>query len=151
VEVTESSIMADPKRAIEVLERIHASGVVIAVDDFGTGYSSLAYLKGLPVGELKIDKSFVLTMRDQATDTAIVQTIVDLARNLGLDVCAEGVEDAEVAQLLRDKGCDLAQGYHYARPLAADAFLAWLNAQPVQMTDPVVVPMRPHRAARATS
>jgi diguanylate cyclase (GGDEF)-like protein len=140
VEVTESSIMADPKRAIEVLERIQATGVTIAVDDFGTGYSSLAYLKGLPVRELKIDKSFVLTMRDQATDSAIVQTIVDLARNLDLAVCAEGVEDAEVAELLRQKGCDLAQGYHYARPLPADAFLAWIDAHAVPASDPVVVP-----------
>jgi len=151
LEVTESSIMADPKRAIEVLERVQASGVTIAVDDFGTGYSSLAYLKGLPVRELKIDKSFVLTMRDQTTDLAIVQTIVDLARNLGLDVCAEGVEDAEVARVLREKGCDLAQGYHYARPLAADDFLNWLDTQPVRVLDPIIVPMGAHRAARATS
>ncbi len=151
VEVTESSIMADPKRAVEVLERMQATGVTIAVDDFGTGYSSLAYLKGLPVRELKIDKSFVLAMRDEATDTAIVQTIVDLARNLGLDVCAEGVEDGEVARLLREKGCGLAQGYHYARALPADDFLAWLEARPRRAADQVIVPMGTRRGARAGS
>jgi EAL domain-containing protein (putative c-di-GMP-specific phosphodiesterase class I) len=134
-----------------VLERIQATGVTIAVDDFGTGYSSLAYLKGLPVRELKIDKSFVLTMCDQPTDAAIVRTIVDLGRNLGLEVCAEGVEDAAVAEMLRDKGCDLAQGYLYSRPLPADEFSAWLDARPVHVRDTVIVAMGTHRDARAGS
>jgi sensor c-di-GMP phosphodiesterase-like protein len=90
-------------------------------------------------------------MRDEATDTAIVQTIVDLARNLGLDVCAEGVEDGEVARLLREKGCGLAQGYHYARALPADDFLAWLEARPRRAADLVIVPMGTRRGARVGS
>ncbi len=147
IEVTESSIMADPKRAVDVLERIQATGATIAVDDFGTGYSSLAYLKGLPVRELKIDKSFVLTMRDESTDSAIVQTIVDLARNLDLAVCAEGVEDGVVAGMLRDAGCDLAQGYYFARALPADDFLAWLDARAVRVRDPAVVAIGAPRTA----
>jgi EAL domain-containing protein (putative c-di-GMP-specific phosphodiesterase class I) len=122
LEVTETSIMADPRRAIVTLGRLRDLGVEIAVDDFGTGHSSLAYLKDLPVNEVKIDKSFVFPMLTSRRDEAIVRSIVDLARNLDLRIVAEGVEDADVLDRLRELGCHLTQGYHHARPLPPDAF-----------------------------
>ncbi len=120
LEITESSIMADPARAQEVLTRLSALGVCIAIDDFGTGYSSLAYLKRLPVNELKIDKSFVSHMREDRTDAAIVSSTIGLAHSLGLHVVAEGVEDSETWDLLATLGCDTAQGYYLSRPLPPD-------------------------------
>ncbi len=89
-------------------------------DDFGTGYSSLAYLKRLPVDEVKLDKSFVLNMTSDPNDAAIVRSTIELAHNLGLQLVAEGGEDQEMLELLAALGCDLAQGYHLARPMPAD-------------------------------
>jgi predicted signal transduction protein with EAL and GGDEF domain len=126
VEITESSLMADPERALAIVARLAALGVRIAIDDFGTGYSSLAYLKKLPVDELKIDRSFVSDMRDDASDQAIVRSTIDLAHNLGLRVVAEGVEDAATWQLLTQLGCDEAQGYHLGRPAPPTALATWL-------------------------
>ena len=120
LEITESSLMADPFRVRNVLSRIADLGVRIAIDDFGTGYSSLAYLKRLPVDELKIDRSFVKTMTTDASDETIVRSTVDLARNLGLTVVAEGVESSEALEKLRELGCDLAQGYYTGRPMPAE-------------------------------
>ena len=127
LEVTESSVMTDPTRAIAVLQALHALGVQLSVDDFGTGYSSLAYLQRLPVDEVKIDKSFVRDLAVAAGDGAIVRAIVDLGHNLGLRVVAEGVEDARSMTVLRDMGCDTAQGYLVSRPLPPDRLLTWLS------------------------
>jgi diguanylate cyclase (GGDEF)-like protein len=127
LEITESAIMDDPARAQYTLERLHEMGLRLAIDDFGTGYSSLAYLKRLPVQELKIDKSFVMQMERDSDDAKIVRSTVDLAHNLGLSVVAEGVETASHWRTLRGLDCDLAQGYLIARPLPADDFLAWVR------------------------
>jgi diguanylate cyclase (GGDEF)-like protein len=120
LEITESTVMAEPQRSIAVLDRLRELGVRFAIDDFGTGYSSLSYLKRLPVDEVKIDKSFV---RDMAIDNdlaSIVRSTIDLARNLDLMVIAEGVEDEVTIEMLAELGCDVVQGYYFARPTGAD-------------------------------
>jgi diguanylate cyclase (GGDEF)-like protein len=117
VELTESTVMADPERAQAVLERIAATGVRISIDDFGTGHSSLAYLKSLPAHELKIDKSFISGLMVSRQDRMIVHATIHLAHSLGLQVVAEGVETQEVHNTLRTLGCNHAQGYLYSRPL----------------------------------
>ena len=127
LEITENTIMADPFRAMSVLGRLNEMGVKLSIDDFGTGYSSLAYLKRLPVDAVKIDKSFVLGMGEDNNDGAIVRSTIDLARNLGLHVVAEGVENSDTWTELRDLGCDLAQGYLISRPIPADELTAWLH------------------------
>ncbi|RKT57815.1 putative bifunctional diguanylate cyclase/phosphodiesterase [Saccharothrix australiensis] len=132
-ELTESGVMADPERALPVLRRLHAMGVVLAVDDFGTGYSSLAYLRQLPVDEVKIDKSFVLGMGTDLGDMAVVRSIVELGHSLGLTVVAEGVEDDAARDQLVSMGCDVAQGYLISRPLSEERFDAWLRARTVQV------------------
>jgi diguanylate cyclase (GGDEF)-like protein len=120
LEVTESAVMGDAARCMEVLQRLHDLGVKLSIDDFGTGYSSMAYLRRLPVDELKIDRSFVLGMTTTAHDAVLVRTAIDLGHNLGLTVVAEGVEGAEHVSALRDLGCDIAQGYHFARPMGGE-------------------------------
>jgi diguanylate cyclase len=130
VEITECAIMADPARAQEVLERLRALGIGVAVDDFGTGYSSLAYLKRLPVDELKIDRSFVRHLAEDDNDRAIVRSTIGLAHDLGLNVVAEGVEDQAAWDLLGRFGCDLVQGYFVSRPLPAAELVHWLEASP---------------------
>jgi diguanylate cyclase (GGDEF)-like protein len=117
LEITESMLMLDPGRAKATLDRLSAIGLSLSVDDFGTGYSSLANLKRLPVDGIKIDKSFVMDMAHDASDAAIVHSTIGLAHNLGLRVVAEGVENQESWRVLRDQGCDLAQGFHVSRPL----------------------------------
>jgi len=126
LEVTESSVMTDPDAAIAVLRRLHELGVRLSVDDFGTGYSSLAYLQRLPVDEVKIDQSFVMTLAGDPGNTAIVRAICDLGHSLRLSVVAEGLEDARSQGVLRSLGCDIAQGYLISRPLPPDALDAWL-------------------------
>ncbi|HEY6425039.1 MAG TPA: EAL domain-containing protein [Pseudonocardiaceae bacterium] len=128
-ELTESAVMSDPERALPVLRELHGLGVRIAVDDFGTGYSSLAYLRRLPVDEVKIDKSFVLGLASDLSDLAVVRAIVDLGHSLGLTVVAEGVEQDATRDQLVEMGCDVAQGYLISRPLGADRFDAWLHAR----------------------
>ena len=125
LEITESAIMDDPQRALGTLNRLSALGFKLSIDDFGTGYSSLAYLKRLPVDELKIDKSFVLSMETDADDAKIVRSTIDLAHNLGLTVVAEGVENAKAWDLLRELNCDQAQGYHMGKPMPAGDFVRW--------------------------
>lgn len=125
LEVTESAMMRDPVRSLETLHRLAALGVGLSIDDFGTGYSSLAYMKRLPVHELKIDKSFVLNMANNNNDRMIVKSIIDLAHNFGMKVTAEGVEDGATLQQLEDMGCDRAQGYFIARPMPAEDFIRW--------------------------
>jgi diguanylate cyclase (GGDEF)-like protein len=129
LEITESTILADPVRAMHVLSRLSGMGVRLAIDDFGTGYSSLAYLKRLPVDELKIDKSFVQGMEEDENDAVIVRSTIDLGRNLGLRVVAEGVESAEAWRQLVSLGCDVAQGYYLSRPVPAAELAAWLRAR----------------------
>jgi diguanylate cyclase len=129
VEITESTIMADPTHALEILGRLNIMGVQIAIDDFGTGYSSMAHLKTLPVHELKVDRSFVSQMTSNTSDAVIVRSTVDLGRNLGLRVVAEGVEDPQTLQQLDALGCDAIQGYHISRPVPPDDLIQWLEQQ----------------------
>src|SRR5437016_3788139 len=117
---TARSIMGDPFRVRQVLLRLSEMGVRIAIDDFGTGYSSLGFLKHLPVDALKIDRSFVTSMTTDANDATIVRSTIDLGRNLGLTVVAEGVETAETLERLKELGCDVAQGYLVGRPAPAE-------------------------------
>jgi diguanylate cyclase (GGDEF)-like protein len=127
LEITESAIMDDPVRAQNTLERLSAMGLDLSIDDFGTGYSSLAYLKRLPVNELKIDKSFVLNMEKDEGDTKIVRSTIDLGHNMGLRVVAEGIESEAVWRLLAELGCDQGQGYFMSRPIPGDQMIAWLE------------------------
>jgi diguanylate cyclase (GGDEF)-like protein/PAS domain S-box-containing protein len=127
LEITERMIIAT--EAEETLQRLHQTGVRISVDDFGTGYSSLAYLRRLPVHEIKIDKSFVTDMATNWDGAAIVRSTIDLGHNLGLKVVAEGVEDEKSAELLRDYGCDFIQGYHICRPAAPGPLGPWLRSR----------------------
>ena len=137
LEITESAIMTDPGHALEVVGRLHELGVMLSIDDFGTGYSSMAYLKDLPVHELKIDRSFVSTMCDNASERAIVRSTVDLGHSLGLRVVAEGVEDLPTWQGLDEIGCDQLQGYYIAKPMPADQLLPWLRKQRLADRRPV--------------
>ncbi len=125
LEITESAIMDDPMRAEATLNALSARGFKLSIDDFGTGYSSLAYLKRLPVDELKIDRSFVMGMERDADDAKIVRSTIDLAHNLGLSVVAEGIENAAVYAQLAELDCDEGQGYHMGRPLATADFESW--------------------------
>jgi EAL domain-containing protein (putative c-di-GMP-specific phosphodiesterase class I) len=131
LELTESGMMTNPERALPVLRELHALGVRIAVDDFGTGYSSLAYLRRLPVDEVKIDKSFVLGLASDLGDLAVVRAIIELGHSLGLSVVAEGVEQDATRDQLVEMGCDIAQGYLISRPLGSDRFDVWLAARTV--------------------
>jgi diguanylate cyclase (GGDEF)-like protein len=125
LEITETSVMKDPDLALSVLFRLRDMGISISIDDFGTGYSSLAYLREMPVSEVKIDKSFVLEMLNKEEDAVIVKAIIDLAHNLKLKVVAEGVETKEVLRELNSLGCDLLQGYFFSRPVPFDEFGQW--------------------------
>jgi diguanylate cyclase (GGDEF)-like protein/PAS domain S-box-containing protein len=127
LEITESAIVTDMFRMRGVLERLGAMGLRLSVDDFGTGYTSLGYLRRLPISELKIDRSFVSHMATSEEDAVIVRSTIDLGRNLGLEVVAEGVEDADVLEVLRELGCDVAQGYLLSRPIPAVELTAWLS------------------------
>jgi diguanylate cyclase (GGDEF)-like protein len=127
IEVTEGAMMLNPKKSLEILNEFHQLGLGISIDDFGTGYSSLAYLKHLPVDEIKIDKSFVMNMSKDKKDSSIVKSAVDLAHNLDLKVVAEGVEDEETMELLALMGCDYAQGYYLAKPMPFESLLAWIE------------------------
>ena len=133
LEITESAIMDDPQRAQATLNRLAQRGFRLSIDDFGTGYSSLAYLKRLPVDELKIDKSFVMGMEADEDDAKIVRSTIDLAHNLGLSVVAEGVESREVWDKLQALACDEAQGYFMGRPMPADHFIAWREQWNLQL------------------
>jgi diguanylate cyclase (GGDEF)-like protein len=157
-EITESSIMADPIRTEAVVSRLRSMGVSIAIDDFGTGYSSFSHLKRLPVDELKIDRSFVQHMAIDQSDATIVRTIVDLGRNLGIRVVAEGVEDEETWAKLAEVGCDTIQGYVLSKPLGALELDVWLAegggagvhgpARSKEQSTADVLPLRPPAAGR---
>ncbi len=135
LELTESTVMGGSKRSLAVLEGLQHLGVGLSVDDFGTGYSSLSHLRQLPVTELKVDKSFVSTMTSTEHDAVIVRALIDLGHSLGLHTVAEGVESTEAWDMLRDYGCDDAQGYLLSRPLPAAQFVAWLGRQQVRRID----------------
>ena len=143
VEITESSVLEDVERSLGVLHGLSTLGVKLSVDDFGTGYSSLAHVKNLPVDEVKVDRAFVAQLVDDPVDGAIVGAVLGMARDLGLSVVAEGVEDEPTLQRLDDLRCDLAQGYHLSRPLPADALTTWARAWPAGVgTGPVRTPLR---------
>jgi diguanylate cyclase (GGDEF)-like protein len=127
LELTETALMHDPESASGVLTRMTGLGIRLSVDDFGTGYSSLAHLRRLPLHALKIDRSFVRDMSNDAQDAAIVRSTIALAHNLGLKVTAEGAEDANTLELLREMECDEAQGYYICRPLPLDELLHWMS------------------------
>ena len=131
IELTESTIMADPVHALDILTRLNIMGVQLSIDDFGTGYSSMAYLKHLPVHELKVDRSFVSQMLQSSSDAVIVHSTIDLGRNLGLRVVAEGVENALTLQQLDLLGCHAVQGYHISRPIPPDQLASWLDQHTV--------------------
>ncbi len=129
LEITETAVMENPQEALKVLEALNESGVCISIDDFGTGYSSLGYLRNLPAKELKVDRSFIMNMTKNRADMVLVQTVIDMARNLDLRVVAEGVEDSDTLAMLNHMGCDAAQGYHLCRPIPPEELRAWLDAE----------------------
>jgi len=127
LEVTEGAMMMNPKKSLEILDEFHQLGFGVSIDDFGTGYSSLAYLKNLPADEIKIDKSFVMSMASEKKDESIVKAAVNLAHTLGLKIVAEGVEDKKTLDLLSAMGCDYAQGYYMAKPMPCDDLINWMQ------------------------
>ncbi|MDH3561388.1 MAG: EAL domain-containing protein [Gammaproteobacteria bacterium] len=134
LELTESAIMADPQRALDVMNRLNAMGMKMSVDDFGTGYSSLAYLKQLPVSEIKIDKSFVMDMLQDENDAVIVRATIDLGHNLSMSVVAEGVQDRATWDQLGRLGCDLMQGQFTGMPMECNELIERANQEPAQPT-----------------
>ena len=127
LEITESMLMSDPDRSLFTLMRLNQLGVGLSVDDYGTGYSSLANLRRLPIDELKIDRSFVSPMLSDESDLIIVRSTINLGHDLGLKIVAEGVEDEATLHRLAGLGCDFAQGYHFSKPLAPEAFNEWIG------------------------
>ena len=127
LEITESSVMTDPESSLAIIQRLHDKGYRFSIDDFGTGYSSLAYLKRLPLTEIKIDKAFVMDILNSENDAAIVKATVNLGHNLGLLVTAEGVENKEIMAELMAYGCDIAQGYFLSKPVPVQEFNQWLQ------------------------
>jgi EAL domain-containing protein (putative c-di-GMP-specific phosphodiesterase class I) len=128
-EVTESVMLPDPQQAVKLLRDLKAMGVRLTIDDFGTGYSSLAYLKRLPIDCVKIDASFIRGIPVDASDVAITETILAMARSLRLEVVAEGVETLDQVRFLERRGCDEMQGYYFSRPLPAEELTAYLEEQ----------------------
>jgi EAL domain-containing protein (putative c-di-GMP-specific phosphodiesterase class I) len=126
LEITESALLREPEQALQVLRTLKDMGLRLSIDDFGTGYSSMAYLKRLPVDELKIDKSFVLGLSDSVEDEIIVRSTIDLGHNFGLKITAEGVEDEAALGILKRLGCDKTQGYLFNRPQPAHILSAWV-------------------------
>ncbi|HEV8694309.1 MAG TPA: EAL domain-containing protein [Lysobacter sp.] len=126
LEITERSLIADPKHSFTILSRIRDLGVKISIDDFGTGYSCLAYFKDIPADELKVDRSFVCGLLEDPACADITSLIIDLAHRFGLSVVAEGVEDEATFLALLQRGCDVVQGYHFAKGMPTDAFARWL-------------------------
>ncbi|HSB85012.1 MAG TPA: EAL domain-containing protein, partial [Ilumatobacteraceae bacterium] len=127
LEITENTVINQPERTRAVLESLEELGVRLSIDDFGTGYSSLAHLRSLPVHAIKIDRSFVRDIADDPDDQVIVRTILELARNLGLDTVAEGVESGRATQLLHEFGCNYMQGFLIARPMPFEDAITWLS------------------------
>lgn len=129
IEITESALITDPHRAMQVVEEFHNLGIHLAIDDFGTGYSSMSYLKRLPIQTLKIDRSFVKDMLSDDADAVIVRSTIGLAHSFGLNVVAEGVEDEPTMMVLRNLQCEQAQGYHICRPVPVNDFNEWYSSR----------------------
>ena len=144
LELTESSLMVDPELAKRTMQDLADLGVAVAIDDFGTGYSSLAYLTDLPIGELKIDKSFVRAMSSDTRNAIVVRSTIELAHNLGLRTVAEGIEDAFTFERLRELGCELAQGFHMSKPLPAAALALWWDVHAERAPTPSSALVVPH-------
>lgn len=128
-ELTETSAMADPTSSLDLLTRLRVKGFHLSIDDFGTGFSSMQQLVRLPFSEIKVDRSFCMTATTSCESRSIIQSIIKLGSSLGLRTVAEGVEDAETLQFLTEHGCDLAQGYHIAKPMPADEVSCWLTSR----------------------
>ncbi|PCI51178.1 MAG: sensory box/GGDEF domain/EAL domain-containing protein [Alphaproteobacteria bacterium] len=126
LEITEGMVIGDTDAVAAKLEVLANMGISLAIDDFGTGYSSLAYLKRFPVHQLKIDRSFINDIAEDHDDAAITDAIIRLGHSLGLSVVAEGVETREQAKILRQKGCDVLQGYFFSKPIPVDEFEQWV-------------------------
>ena len=137
LEITESTVMTDPARTIAMLERLAAMDIRLSVDDYGTGHSSLAYLRRLPVHELKIDRAFVQHLAVDDQDVQLVRSTIDLGHRLGRRVVAEGVEDARTLALLKDHACDLVQGFYLGRPAPPEALRARLRDTALQLPAPI--------------
>jgi EAL domain-containing protein (putative c-di-GMP-specific phosphodiesterase class I) len=144
LEITESIVLSDADRALGLLADLRRLGVRLSLDDFGTGYSSLTHLSELPIQQLKIDRSFVSQVHDSKRDRAIVRAVADLARNLDLEVVAEGIEKPETAELLTEIGCTYGQGHHFAESMAPELLPLW-----VETRDPGFVPSGGSASARA--
>ncbi|MDQ1288392.1 MAG: hypothetical protein QG622_1957 [Actinomycetota bacterium] len=127
LEITESAVLAQPQQALPLLNRLREMGIGLSLDDFGTGYSSMTHLRHLPVDELKVDRGFVDAMTTSPQDAVIVRAAIELGHNLGMDVVAEGIENADTLAEIVSAGCSLAQGYYFARPLPPDDLLIWAN------------------------
>lgn len=150
LEITETAIMTDPKRATEVLRHLQAMGVRVAVDDFGVGYTSLTYLKSLPVNTLKIDRCFINEMLHTDKDQAIAEAVIGLGHKLGLTVLAEGIESQAVLDRLKSLNCDEGQGYHLGRPMPPEQLNSWVRnhvlgtaTRTPEATDPIPDPLGP--------
>jgi EAL domain-containing protein (putative c-di-GMP-specific phosphodiesterase class I) len=146
VEITETSLIADPDAALAVLTELAAAGVRLSIDDYGTGYSSMEYLRRLPVDELKVDRAFTAAMSSSESDAVIVRAAIDLGHNLGMRVVAEGVESEDTLRTLADASCDSAQGYHIARPMPASEFQLWIHEtrnRASRETDSITSPSTP--------
>jgi EAL domain-containing protein (putative c-di-GMP-specific phosphodiesterase class I) len=139
LELTETVVMRDIDRTVEVLNKLQSAGIHFAIDDFGTGYSSLSYLRCFKINKLKIDQSFVRELTNNPDDVAIIDAIIGLARNFRLRVLAEGVETAEQLEFLREHACDDIQGYYFSRPVAADAFARLLQTETLSPASAAVV------------
>jgi len=131
LEVTETSMVEEGQHVLSALNELTGMGVTLSVDDFGTGYSSLSYIQRLPIGEVKIDRAFVMGVEDNPGNRAIVRAAIDVAKVFGLAVVAEGVESESSAQILTDLGCHAAQGFHYAHPMTEDELLRWIETATV--------------------
>ncbi|MFT3801678.1 MAG: EAL domain-containing protein [Burkholderiaceae bacterium] len=153
LELTESSIVENEHAALDFMNQLAVMGCRLSIDDFGTGYSSLAYLRQFPLNELKIDQTFVKHITDERGDQRIVQVLVDLAHTFDMRALAEGVESERAASMLRELGCDLAQGYHYSKPLPAKEFLEWFRhrGDPSPPLDGENIDARPSRRESALS
>jgi EAL domain-containing protein (putative c-di-GMP-specific phosphodiesterase class I) len=131
LELTESDLMTQPEAVVECLEALRQIGVAASLDDFGTGYSSLQHLRRLPLAEIKIERTYVQAMLSRREEESIVRAVIDLGRDLGLRVVAEGVEDHETQVRLQDAGCPVGQGWYYAKAMPADDFVEWCNRRTI--------------------
>jgi EAL domain-containing protein (putative c-di-GMP-specific phosphodiesterase class I) len=127
IEITERLLMDQPEIAQETLQQCRNLGASVSIDDFGTGYSSLSYLHHFPINVLKIDRTFIINIEDKPSSQELVKSIIALGQNMGMKVIAEGIEKIEQKQILKEMGCDAAQGYFIARPLPETDFLDFLN------------------------